>query len=456
VQVFVGARHDAPDAPKAHDIHEGITVLNKSIYESRRATLLNQLPNDSIALIPAAPSRLRTETAEHAYRQSNDLYYFTGFTEKNALLVLIPGDQPQSILFCEPKDPVRECWEGISIGVEQAPSVLGVTKAFSYKMCSELLSTLLANKTIFANMIALKRLPWLEDYLNAHSITAAEPLNHISNEMRLFKSPEELKLMQRAADISVLAHQAGMSSVHPGMYEYQLAAIYEYVFATEGAQAPAYTSIVGGGKNACVLHYVTNRDRLEKDTLVLVDAAAEYDGYAADITRTYPVSGKFTGPQRDLYNLVLAAQENAITHMKPGSTFKRMQEASVETLTQGLIDLKILKGSLEENIEKKTYREFYMHSAGHWLGLDVHDVGNYHGKNEEPRLFEPNMVMTIEPGLYMSPSDKLDKRWWNIGIRIEDDVCITPQGCDILTKSLVKTVDDIEALMREKPLEYAV
>lgn len=426
-----------------------------SIYQQRRAALMNQLPVNSVALIASAPVRMRTETAEHAYRQNNDFYYFTGFTEKNALLVMTTGNNPQTLLFCEPKDPEKECWEGLRLGPELAPAVLGVSQAHSYKICADILPGLLKHNTVYANTVSLIKLPWLQDILSALHMENTDSLHPLTSAMRLIKSPEELALMQKAADISVKAHIAGMSAIKPGQYEYQLAALYEFVFAKEGAAAPAYTSIVGGGKNACVLHYISNRDRFESGDLVLVDAAAEYEGYAADITRTFPVNGKFSGPQRDLYNLVLSAQEKAISEMKPGFDFKRMQKTVVETLTQGLLDLRILKGTLEENIEKKTYRAYYMHSAGHWLGLDVHDVGSYQ-QNDEPTLFQPNMVMTIEPGLYMSPSDNLDKQWWNIGIRIEDDVRITDNGCDVLSKALVKSVEDVEQLMRERGGEYAL
>lgn len=420
-------------------------MFNSSLHAARRARLIAQLPPNAVAVIASAPIRMRTETAEHAYRQNNDFYYLTGFTEKNACLLLTTSPTAQTILFCEPKDPVKECWEGPRLGPENAPSVLGVSHAFSSGTIADELPALLSKKIVYANHAAKA----------AYGLSDAENAGVFIHAMRLIKSPEEVALMQKAADISVRAHQAGMSSIKPGLFEYQLAALYEFIFAKEGAQAPAYTSIVGGGKNACVLHYISNRDKFDKDALVLVDAAAEYDGYAADITRTYPVSGKFSGPQRALYDLVLAAQTKAITQMSPGSNFKRMDSAVIETLTQGLLDLNILSGSLEENIEKKTYKSYYMHSSGHWLGLDVHDVGEYR-RSDVPTVFEPNMVMTIEPGLYMSPSAKLDEKWWNIGIRIEDDVCITPNGCDILSKNLVKTADDIEAFMREKPFEYAL
>lgn len=414
-------------------------------HAQRRAVLMAQLPPNAVAVIASAPIRMRTETAEHAYRQNNDFFYLTGFTEKHATLVLIPGTSPRTILFCEPKDPAKECWEGVRLGPDAAIAALGVSEALPSTACADSLPALLADKAVYANQAAI----------DAYHLNNADNLNVLTSAMRLIKLPEELALMQKAVDITVRAHQAGMSGVKPGQYEYQLAALYEYVFMHEGAQAPAYTSIVGGGKNACVLHYVSNRERLEKDTLVLVDAAAEYEGYASDITRTYPVSGTFTGPQRDIYNLVLAAQEAAIAVMHPGSNFKRMQNVVLDTLIDGLIDLKILTGTREENIEKKSYKQYYMHSAGHWLGLDVHDVGQYQ-QNDQPTAFEPGMVMTIEPGLYLSPHAGLDERWWNIGVRIEDDVCIIPNGCHVMSKSLAKTVDEIEALMREKQFEYAV
>lgn len=424
-------------------------------YQKRRTALLNQLPANSVALIPSAPKKMRTETAEYPYRQNNDFYYLTGFCEKNALLVLIAGSSPQTILFCEPKDPEIECWEGERLGVEKAVETLGVSKAYSYLQCAEILPSLVHQKTIYAHLATLNQLPWLKEILNNLHIDLGESISAMIAEMRVIKSPEEIALMQKAVDISVSAHLAGMCSVRPGRYEYQLAALYEFIFAKNGAQAPAYNSIVGGGKNACVLHYVKNNAIFMPGDLVLVDAAAEYEGYAADITRTFPVSGKFSGPQRDLYQIVLAAQQDAIATMKSGSDFKQMQYAAVRTLTQGLIDLGILKGSLDDNIEQKTYRTYYMHSAGHWLGLDVHDVGKYQ-QHEHQRPFEPNMTMTIEPGLYMSPNEHLDEQWWNIGIRIEDDVRITEDGCDILSKSLVKSIEGIEALMRERPFEYEV
>lgn len=263
-------------------------------YSKRRHALSAVLPVGSIALIAAASVKMRTETAEYRYRQENDFYYFTGFNEKNALLVVTGGSDPQSILFCEPKDPEKECWEGERLGPDRAQAVLGVTHAYAYTECADMLPKIIAQKSVFASLPNLNQLSWLRDILISLNIRSAENLHPFTSAMRVIKSPEEITLMQRAADISVKAHQAALCSVKPGLYEYQLAALYEFIFAKEGAQAPAYSSIVGGGRNACVLHYINNKDRLNSGDLVLVDAAAEYEGYASDITRTFPVSGQFS------------------------------------------------------------------------------------------------------------------------------------------------------------------
>lgn len=420
----------------------GISVTE---YQQRRAKVMQAIETDAVMLIPAAPQLSRTRSSEYPYRQGSDFYYLTGFNEPESLLVLMPGESKPCLLFCQAKDPKKERWQGIRLGTEAAVNALGVDRAAPIQDLEKLLPALLANKKIYCTQDNKSFIHRLRDWIGDTAINPAEP---IIAQLRLYKSPAEIALIQHAVDITVKGHKRGMVAVKPGDYEYQLAAEYEYAFRHSGAESPAYESIVGGGKNACILHYRSNSDVLQDNTLVLIDAAAEFQNYASDITRTYPVNGRFSSQQKDLYEVVLLAQERAIEAMKPGVIWEDLQNICVKILTEGMLDLGIMTGSLDEIIENKRYHDFYMHSAGHWLGLDVHDVGAYKVDNQ-PVLFAPNMVMTMEPGLYIDEHPDVDPKWWGMGVRIEDDIVITQTGCHVFSQACPKTVAAIETLMAE-------
>jgi len=361
---------------------------------------------------------MRTESAEYPYRQSNNFAYLCGFPEPHATLVLTNN---KSILFCQEKNPEKEIWTGRIIGQDQALKEFG-------------LDEVLSNKILEAELVKLK----------AGKSEQTKEAEILLAEMRLIKSDHEIDLMKKAASISAQAHKKAMGYVKPGMNECELAAYYEFEFKKNGAPGLAYESIVGGGENACILHYRENNQILKDGDLVLVDAACEVGLYAADITRTFPVNGKFSEPQRQIYEVVLKAQENAIKMIKPGITWESVQEQVAGDITQGLLSLGLLSGDFNQLIDSKSYRKFYMHSCGHWLGLDVHDVGTYKVK-DLPRTLEKNMVVTVEPGIYIAPADDVDPRWHNIGIRIEDDVQVTSDGAYVLSHEAPKSIEAIEA-----------
>ncbi len=402
-----------------------MVMITLAEYRKRRDILMKALGTNAVAILPAAIHHKRTKSSEYPYRQESNFYYLSGFSEPNAVLVLIASSH-EVILFNQEQDPKKMQWEGPVLGQEDANKILGVNASYSINDIQERLPKLIEGKVIYSTQ---EQLPWVDADKNI------EPLSPLIAQQRIIKSTAEIELMRKAAQISVAGHRRGMRETKHCEYEYQLAAEYEYVFKREGGNELAYSSIVGAGANACVLHYHANRDKLISGDMVLVDAATEYQNYASDITRTYPISGKFSSLQKDIYNVVLNAQENAITQVKPGATWDVIQEQVVDDMVQGLLDIKILKGNKSDIIEKQSYRDFYMHSIGHWIGLDVHDVGAYK-TDEKPRPFEPGMTLTIEPGIYLS-----DK---SIGIRIEDDIVVTEKGCDILSGGLAKTVNDIE------------
>lgn len=402
-------------------------MIPMSEYAERRRRLMKELSPQAIVIIPSAPVHMRTESAEYPYRQANNFTYLCGFPEPHATLVLTAD---RSILFCQHKDPDKEIWTGRIIGQEAARRDYGFDETFTHH-------------DFEAHVEKLKQ----------GKIDQTREAEHLLCEMRLIKSDHELDLMREAASISAKAHTKAMQSVQPGMMEYQLAALYEYEFKIHGANGLAYESIVGGGANACILHYRENNQPLKLGDLVLVDAACEYQLYAADITRTFPVDSTFSQPQKDIYQLVLNAQVRAIEMIKPGVTWESVQQQVVRDLTEGLIDRGLLKGQLEALIESKAYRRFYMHSCGHWLGLDVHDVGVYK-VNDEPRKLEKNMVVTVEPGLYIQSADDIDPRWHNIGIRIEDDVQVTATGHFVLSYEAPKDIDAIELCMAQAHDSY--
>ena len=453
--------------------------MNKTnIYQLRRKQLAEQIfakTGGGIAIISTAPELARNRDSDFPYRHDSDFYYLTGFEEPGATLVMkISGDgkshQLESHLFCRPKDLEREIWDGIRLGPEAAPKTLGLEYAHSNQDLDKKLADLLADQeSVYVRLAesaeADRRLRHWMKQVRGQSRSGVNPpsefhdVEALIHEMRLFKDAHEIDIMRRAAAISARAHIRAMQVCKPGMREYHLEAELLHEFRTNGAQSVAYNSIVASGANTCILHYRAGNAELRSGELCLIDAGCELDGYASDITRTFPVNGKFSGPQRALYDITLAAQEAAIAMTKPGNTFMQPHEAALKVLTQGLLDEKLLKlselGSLDNAIETGAYRRFYMHRTSHWLGMDVHDVGSYREavqddlNNEKPwRILKSGMVMTIEPGLYVRPADDVDEKFWNIGIRIEDDALINDSGCELISRDVPVNADEIETLMK--------
>lgn len=429
-------------------------------FKKRRKHLLQQIGAGNIGLISSAGTCTRNRDVDYPFRQNSDFYYLTGFNEPDALAVFIPGrEEGEYLLFCREFDATKALWEGAHAGLEGATKHFAADQAFAIGDMDEKLPELLAGKRkIFYPLgqngdLDTAVMTWLNELRQKarsgvtapHELSAIEQILH---EMRLFKSPAELKLMRHAAEVSAQGHIKAMQACQAGRYEYQIEAELLHHFMQNGLRNVAYPSIVAGGKNACTLHYTENNCELKDGDLLLIDAGAECDHYAADITRTFPVSGVFNDAQRQLYQLVLDAQYAAIAQAKPGATWMQPHEAAVEVLTRGLVNLGLLKGSVKKLIKDEKYKAFYMHRTGHWLGMDVHDVGDYKINNEW-RILEPGMVLTVEPGLYV-PADakKVDAKWRGIGIRIEDDVLVTEDGCEVLTHSVPKTIAEIETLMR--------
>jgi len=452
--------------------------MNKTdIYQLRRNALAKHIfskTGGGIAVIATAPELARNRDSDFPYRHDSDFYYLTGFEEPGATLVMKVASsgksyQLESHLFCRPKDLEREIWDGIRLGPEAAPEILGIEFAHSNQDLDQKLGELLADQdAVYVRLAesaeADRRIRhWMKQVRGQarsgiNSPSEFHDIETLIHEMRLFKDIHEIEIMRRAAAISARAHIRAMQACKPGMREYQLEAELLHEFRNSGSQSVAYNSIVAGGANACILHYRAGSTELLSGELCLIDAGCELDGYASDITRTFPVNGKFTGPQRALYDITLAAQEAAIAVTKPGNTFMQPHEAALKVLTQGLLDEKLLKltelGSLENAIETAAYRRFYMHRTSHWLGMDVHDVGSYResmpsSQEEKPwRILKSGMVITIEPGLYVRPADDIDHAFWNIGIRIEDDAVITESGCELISRGVPVKADEIEALMK--------
>jgi Xaa-Pro aminopeptidase len=433
--------------------------MDKKEFARRRKRLMDLVDNGGIAIQPTAPERVRNRDVYYPFRPDSDFHYLTGFPEPEAVLVLVP-DRPQGefLLFCREKDRDAEIWHGRRAGLEGACEFYGADDAFPISDLDDILPGLLENRErIYYTMgryqdFDQRVVGWLNRVTSKgragiHAPDQFHSLGHYVHEMRLYKSREEIKTMRRAAHIAAAAHRRAMETCRPGMYEFQVEAELLHSFIQQGARAPAYPCIVGGGANSCILHYTENSDVLRDGDLLLIDAGAEYDSYASDVTRTFPVNGRFTPEQRAIYEIVLEAQLAAIDAVRPGNSWNDPHAAAVEVITKGLVDVGILKGRWRTLLKEEAYRPYYMHRTGHWLGMDVHDVGEYK-VGDEWRTFEPGMVTTVEPGLYLSAATKgLPKRWWNIGIRIEDDVLVTADGHDVLTAGAPKTVDEIELTM---------
>jgi len=428
-------------------------------HARRRRALMRMMGEDAIAILPAAPHAVRNRDVEYPYRQDSDLLYLTGFHEPDAIVALVPGrEHGEYVLFCRERDAEREVWHGSRAGIDGAVSAYGADDAFPIGDIDDILPGMIEGRErVFCTMGRYAEfdrhvMSWVNEVRGrvrsgGHAPNEFIALDYFLHDMRLYKSRAEIRTMQRAAKISMAAHERAMRACRPGMPEYALEAEFWHEFRRNGAE-PAYGLIVGGGANACVLHYIDNRDTLRDGDLVLIDAGAELDGYASDITRTFPVNGRFSGPQREVYELVLAAQRTAIGRAVPGGHWNDPHEAALHVLVEGMIDLGLLAGDRDGRIEDESYRRFFMHRTGHWLGMDVHDVGDYR-VDDDWRQLEPGMCLTIEPGLYIPPAEDVPERLHGIGVRIEDDVHVTREGHEILTDGLAKSVEDIEALMRD-------
>lgn len=428
-------------------------------FKARRQRVFEQMMDNSIAILPAATIVLRNADTEFPFRQDSYFHYLTGFNESFAIAVLLKTqDKTRYILFAQDRDPQAERWTGERVGIKGACEIYGADEAYSLSEIGlrmpEMLNSLQAVYYLVNNNLAFdkKLFSWILAVRRKIRTGAQTPskfidLRVILSELRLIKSEAEVNLLQKACDISARAHLQAMKHCQVGMREYEIEATLLYEFYRHGSRYPAYTPIVAAGKNACILHYTRNNELLKENELLLIDAGAEYEGYAADITRTFPINGKFSAEQKAIYELVLAAQMAAIEQAIPGSTWDGMQKSILKVLIEGLIDLKILKGNPQTLLETKAFAPFYMHNSGHWLGLDVHDVGDYQ-VNEQWRKLKPGMVFTVEPGLYFAHDNhQIAPQWRGIGVRIEDDVLVTADGVRILTAGVPKAVNEIEQLM---------
>lgn len=436
--------------------------LAQTDFKQRRDQLAQQLGANSIAIISTREEMFRNRDADYKFRADSSFYYLTGFAEPEAVAVIETGADPkdyQYTLFCRERNREMEIWNGYRAGTQGAIEIYQADQSFPIEQLDEqIVEKLLQKDRLFYRIgqhadFDAKVSRWIHQANAQHRRGNGAPqeviqLDRIVDEMRLFKSKQEIELMQIAGEISAQAHIRAMQQIRPGMMEYQLEAEINYVFAQHGC-VPSYNSIVGGGENACILHYVENNKAFKDGDLVLIDAGCEYEFYAGDITRTFPVNGKFSSQQKQLYELVLDAQYAAIDQVRVGHSYRAPHEVAVRILTEGLVELGLLQGDVDELIKTEAFRQFYMHGTGHWLGMDVHDVGAYK-KDNDWRHYEEGMVVTVEPGLYISPDDEsVDVKWRGIGIRIEDDVVVTADGPKVLTSSVVKTVEEIEQLMAE-------
>lgn len=437
------------------------SIIPVKEFAERRRKLMERMAPDSIAIIPAAPERVRNRDVLHPFRQDSDFQYLTGFGEPEAVLALIPGrEHGESVLFCKERNPEKELWDGFLVGPEGAIERYGLDDAFPVADIDDILPGMIEGRSRVYYPLGKDQgfdtrvMDWVK-VLRSKVKSGAHPpgefvsLEHLLHDLRLYKSASEIKAMARAGEISAKAHCLAMKRARKGGSEYNLEAELIHTFMDHGARSTAYPSIVGAGTNGCILHYIENMAPLKEGDLVLIDAGCEVECYASDITRTFPVSGTFSPEQRAVYQVVLDAQYAAIDAVRPGNHWNHPHEAALRVLTGGLIELGILSGTVDEAIASEAFKPFFMHRTGHWLGLDVHDVGDYK-VGDAWRLLEPGMALTVEPGLYISPSNTdVDEKWRGMGIRIEDDVVVTKEGCRVLTEGVPKTIEEIEALMAE-------
>jgi Xaa-Pro aminopeptidase len=430
-------------------------MFNLSELKQRRNQLLAAIDDSALIFLASAPEHFRNGDVHYPYRQNSDFYYVTAFPEPSALALLLPNAQGgKYILFNRPHDPIKTIWHGEAIGQERACEEYAADAAYSIDQLETLLPDLVADRHCYywlgsQNLALVKRVNHI--LVNLNQLTApvesTVSLSSVLHEMRLSKSPFELLYLRQAASISSQAHVRAMQACRPGLYEYQLEAELLYAFYQEGCRASAYPSIVASGGNACILHYTDNNRVLKSGDLVLIDAGCEYRSYASDVTRCFPVNGQFSPEQKAIYDIVLKTQQAVIALIKPGVIWDSLQTCCIQMLTEGLLALGVLKGDVSSLIEQKAYKKFYMHGCSHWLGLDVHDVGHYK-KDKQWRPLETNMVFTVEPGIYIAAQTPgVDEKWWNIGIRIEDDVRVTENSCEVFSNA-PKEIADIESLMR--------
>ena len=425
------------------------------------AEFMKRMDQKSVAIVPAAREATRSNDTQYRYRQNSDFYYLTGFEEPESIAVIAPAREHKYTLFVRPRDPEREVWDGPRAGVEGAKSAFGADEAFPIAEFGGKLEEILNGAHVLYYRLGVhsdldesivRQIARMRALTRKKEISVPETIvdpGTIAHEMRVLKSPQEIELMQHAADIAAEAHCGAMKASRPGMKEYEIEALIEHIFRKHGATAPAYTSIIGAGANATVLHYINNNGELRDGELLLIDAGAEYNGYASDITRAFPINGRFTKAQRDIYDLVLQTQMSCIEMVRPGVDVDALKAHSIEMLTEGMVRLGLLQGEPQKLIEEEKYKQFYMHGLGHFLGLDVHDVGKYY-HDGQPRQLEPGMVTTVEPGLYIAPDTKdIPEQYLGIGVRIEDDVLVTENGPRVLTSKVPKQPEEIEALMAQ-------
>ncbi len=429
-------------------------------FKLRRQIFLSKIGSNSVALVPAAEEKIRNSHTEYLYRQNSDFMYLTGFCEPDSLLAFVPDQKDgEVILFCKPKDKLAEIWSGKRLGPAKAIKALGVDKAYSIEDLPKILPELIdntkklfysfdLNKSFDQQMITCLQQLRKNERFGKKAPESVVDIDTILHEMRVIKSQEEIDIMQKACNISVNAHLRAIERCHQGLFEYQLEAELIHEFMSNGAKTPAYNSIVASGDNACILHYTENESQIQDGDLVLIDAGCELNGYASDITRTFPANGRFSAVQKAVYDIVLKTQLAVIDAIAPGKSWGMMQEITTKMLTEGLVSLGLLSGDIDKLVKEQAFKPFYMHGCSHFLGLDVHDVGKLKNGNDW-RILKPGMVLTVEPGIYIAPdNDNVDAKWRGIGVRIEDDVLVTDKKCKVLTERLPKTTEAIESLMK--------